>query len=95
MIYVVGVDGDVVDLVPEGMEEEDGEDEEDESSDPDSDCEVGLSRVFSFTVTFGTDMQGRQKVAKVNLFFKNEFLILLFVCEKLVFLQLFCNLAFL
>ena len=92
MIYVVGVDGDVVDLVPEGMEEEDGEDEEDESSDPDSDCEVGLSRVFSFTVTFGTDMQGRQKVAKFNLFF---FKLIYIFCEKLVFFQLFCNLAFL
>ncbi|XP_023332130.1 uncharacterized protein LOC111704209 [Eurytemora carolleeae] len=39
----LGIDGDVVDLVPEGMEEEDGEDkedDEDESSDADSDCEV-------------------------------------------------------
>jgi len=43
LIYIVGIDGDVVDLVPEGMEEEDGEDKEDtedESSDADSDCEV-------------------------------------------------------
>ena len=39
--------------------------------------QIGALGVFIFRVTFGTEMQGRQKVAKFCKIFKNNFLTIL------------------